>query len=220
MTLTVYTEAHFPSAPAHFLLPSAAGHLEVRTTPFPSPHTSHIGIICHPHPLLGGTMNNKVVTTVERAFKDNNMATVRFNFRGVDHSTGEFGHTKGELEDLITIFNWVKSVSSNPIFTLAGFSFGSFIAASAAQYYPLNRLILIAPPVERFGFHNLPSFQHPWLVIQGDQDTVVTPNAVTEWVKTRSPQGTYQRLPNAEHFFHGQLFELRQCINHYLSFSS
>jgi alpha/beta superfamily hydrolase len=213
MSLTVHTTPHFPEGTAHFLLPGPAGNLEVYTHQVSENHTQHTGIICHPHPQQGGTMHNKVVTTIARSFRESNIDSIRFNFRGIGYSEGHYSEGEGELQDLLTIINWVKSLRPNSLITLAGFSFGSFISASATRYYHPYQLVLIAPPVEHIYFQSMPSIiECPWLVVQGSQDTVVSPNAVYTWAKQQSVKGNYQVLPHADHFFHGQLLELRQLV--------
>lgn len=208
----VYRDTIFPVKTAHFLLPGPAGQLEIRTeTPTISVKNS-LAVICHPHPLMGGTMDNKVVYTIARGFKDIGSPIIRFNFRGVGASEGHYDHGKGELDDLITILTWAQQVCPDHTIYLAGFSFGSFIAACAAQSWPIAHLILVAPPVERFNFQALPLFNCPWSVIQGDQDEVVRPTAVFDWMDRLSPSGDLHCLPGAGHFFHGQLITLRETL--------
>lgn len=215
MALPIYTKPHFPSEKAHFLLPGPTGVLEVYTHQ-PQSAQASTSIICHPHPLMGGTMHNKVITIIAQACHILDISTVRFNFRGVGNSEGEFDKGKGELEDLLAVIAWLKSVAQNHKITIVGFSFGSFIAASAEQYLDLQQLILIAPPVERFDFESLPAFRCPCSVIQGEEDVTVNPHAVLRWLNLQLPLAHQSWIPKADHFFHGQLLVLRDVLTQQL----
>lgn len=169
-------------------------------------------IICHPHPLYGGTMNNKVVSTLHRTFRDLGLMTIRFNFRGIGQSQGEYGHAKGEVEDLFAVYQWVKKTYPKHTIWLAGFSFGSYIAAQLANNQPVQKLISIAPPVNHFDFTSLNKINCPWLIIQGIDDEVVPTKMVRDWQNQTSIPTTYIEIANATHFFHGKLVELRETL--------
>jgi alpha/beta superfamily hydrolase len=169
-------------------------------------------IICHPHSLYGGSMNNKVVTSIARAARDLGLRSLRFNMRGVGHSEGEFAHGQGECDDLLAIIAWLSEQPSVTQIALAGFSFGSYVSYAAACQTPVEFLISVAPPVARFPFQQHHLSATPWLVIQGDEDDVVAPAAVYDWIATLSSPPQLQRMPTAGHFFHGQLLELRQIV--------
>jgi alpha/beta superfamily hydrolase len=204
----------FPKAETIFMLPAPAGELEVLTSPPAEGFAQQaiVAIICHPHPLYGGTMTNKVVSTLARAFANLGVSSVRFNFRGVGKSSGSFAEGSGELDDLLAIVDWVKQTRSNDKVWLAGFSFGAGVSAHAATQIPVAQLVSIAPPVPRFGLPNLPPVLCPWLVVQGEEDDVVIPEDVYAWVETRKPQPELIRIPGAGHFFHGKLMELRHKL--------
>lgn len=207
----------FPTTETTFLLPAPAGELEViANAPEQLKNPPAVAIICHPHPLHGGTMNNKVVTTLARMFREIGMYTVRFNFRGVGKSTGTFDQGNGELDDLLAVIKWVNTVLPNVPITLAGFSFGSYIAAKGSLQIPTAQLVSVAPPVINFNMHELPPITCPWIVVQGDQDEIVSPAAVFEWIETRNPQPTLIRMEGAGHFFHGRLLELRERLREVL----
>lgn len=213
MSLLNYNALIFPEKEAHFLLPGPSGQLEVRSSYPPCQiDKSVLGVICHPHPLMGGTMDNKVVYTVAQAFRNLGYPSLRFNFRGVGESTGAYDHGLGETDDLLAILAWAKKTNTAQAIYLAGFSFGSFVAARAAQAWQIQQLILIAPPIERFDFQALTPFHCPCTVIQGDQDEIVTPEAVFAWAGN-FPSIKYYCLTGATHFFHGQLLVLRQTIS-------
>ncbi|HLB58357.1 MAG TPA: alpha/beta fold hydrolase [Gammaproteobacteria bacterium] len=193
-----------------FLLSASTGNVELIATKNKTAIAT--AIICHPHPLFGGTMNNKVVTTLARAFQNLNINTIRFNFRGVGKSEGKFDQGVGETDDVIAIARWAKTHYLSDKLYLAGFSFGSYVAARAATQLPVTHLLSIAPPVINFDFTALPPITCPWLIIQGEQDEIVSPEAVFDWVETLNPKPTLIRMPKATHFFHGQLMALREMI--------
>ena len=169
-------------------------------------------VICHPHPLHGGTMHNKVVTIMERAMRELGLRTVRFNFRGVGASEGEFDDGYGESDDLFAITEWVRHSRPNDELWLGGFSFGSYITLRAAQNLKLGQLISIAPPVDRYEFSKL---QHPdchWLVVQGDEDEVVALEDVACYVEKLEPQPEFLIMEQAGHFFHRRLMDLRGLL--------
>lgn len=204
----------FPQTESTFILPGPAGDLEVLTAPAKPdvPSRAAVAVICHPHPLFGGTMHNKVVTTLARAFSDLGLRTVRFNFRGVGKSAGQFANGVGETEDLLAVVNWVKTVCPGDELWLAGFSFGGYVATRAAVQLSPAQLVCVAPQVSRFKEDALPAVQCPWLVVQGEKDEVVSPEEVFAWVDSLDPKPTLVRVPEAGHFFHGLLLELRGLL--------
>jgi alpha/beta superfamily hydrolase len=194
------------------LINGPAGQLQVAMSPPTSEERSAWGIVCHPHPLYGGTMNNKVVTTLAKTFQGMGVATVRFNFRGVMDSEGRYDHGQGELDDLLAVMDWVQQQGIKNEIWLAGFSFGAFIAAKAATQIPVNALVTVSPPVHHFSLDRLPPIECPWVLVQGERDDVVPPTEVFAWAESRQPKPIILRFPEAGHFFHGQLSELRTQI--------
>jgi alpha/beta superfamily hydrolase len=171
-----------------------------------------IAVVCHPHPLFGGTMRNKVVHMTARALQEGGLATVRFNFRGVGASTGTFDDGRGETDDALAVCDYAFGRWPGAELTLAGFSFGSFVAFKVASLRPAVRLYTIAPPVRRFDFDQHPIPAVPWTVIQGDRDELVEHDAVVAWASAARPVPTLVTIPGAEHFFHGRLNELMAAI--------
>jgi alpha/beta superfamily hydrolase len=203
----------FPTTETTFLLAGSAGNLEVLATPADTENDkSTVAIICHPHPLHGGTMTNKVVSTIARACKNLGLRTVRFNFRGVGKSEGSFADGIGETEDLFTVIEWVKKTCPNDTLWLAGFSFGGYIAARAATQIPVAQLITVAPQASRFTAEPFPSITCPWVLVQGEKDEVVSAEEVFAWIETLEFKPDVIRMPDAGHFFHGKLLELREQL--------
>ncbi|MFZ5722331.1 MAG: alpha/beta hydrolase [Pseudomonadota bacterium] len=177
-------------------------------------------VICHPHPLHGGTLDNKVVHTLARAARDEGARAVRFNFRGTGHSAGVHDQGRGEVDDLCAVVAALAQASPGRMLLLAGFSFGAFVAASSvnrlATHGQLPRaLLLVAPPVHYPGFDALPPFPLPVAVFQGRADDVVEPAAVAAWCAGRRPP--LQPVGFATgHFFHGALPELKTAAADWL----
>ncbi len=169
-------------------------------------------VVCHPHPLFGGTMDNKVVTTLARAVHEAGIATLRFNFRGVGASAGTFDDGDGETADAAAVVDHGAQRWPGRELVLAGFSFGAYVALRLSQERAARRLITVAPPVDRFDFSALSPPGCPWLVVQGDADEVVNPQRVIAWVKALNPQPRLAVLPGVGHFFHGHLPSLREAV--------
>jgi uncharacterized protein len=180
----------------------------------PDAARSACAVVCHPHPLFGGTMDNKVVTTLARALQQCEIPTVRFNFRGVGASAGTFGEGFGETLDLEAVADWAMRRWPGRGLVAAGFSFGAYVAMRLSAARALGRLITVAPPVTRFDFSGFMGPPCPWLVVQGDADEVVDPNAVEQWANSRHPPPHLVMLPGVGHFFHGHLSELRDTVLH------
>jgi alpha/beta superfamily hydrolase len=207
----------FPTTSESLLLPGAAGAIELACSlPEPAAARAGVAILCHPHPLQGGTMHNKVVTIAERALLELGLATVRFNFRGVGQSEGVHDHGIGETDDVVTIAEWLRAVRPGDAVWLAGFSFGSYVSLRAAPRIEPAQLILIAPPAGRWDFSEIAAPACPWLIVQGEEDEVVDPAAVFAWVETLQPSPTLIRLPETGHFFHRRLMDLRGALKNAL----
>lgn len=203
----------FPSAESKIFLSGPAGKIEALGTTPTKDARNILALICHPHPLFGGTMHNKVVYTLAKALKDLGVRTLRFNFRGVEKSEGSYAEGNGETEDLIAVLAWARHVRPQDALWLAGFSFGGYVATRVASTHPdVKQLITIAPGVESFDFTQFKTPHCPWLVIQGEKDEIVSPVAVYQMVEQQTPPPHLVRIPNAGHFFHGQLGELRQSL--------
>ncbi|KAF1713717.1 alpha/beta hydrolase [Pseudoxanthomonas sangjuensis] len=206
----------FPTEPTTLSLPGPAGALEAVVDP-PEPGVAAlpvVAIVCHPLSTDGGTMHNKVVTMAARALRELGIATVRFNFRSVGASQGEFDHGVGELDDLRAVAAWVREQRPHAALWLAGFSFGSYVALRGARELGADAVISIAPPVAGrgwdFGRIDLPEV--PWLVVMGEADEIVAPQAVFDWVDALPRKPVLVRMPDTSHFFHRKLIDLRAAI--------
>ena len=210
---TVERPGSFPEEHSEFLLRGPAGVIECATdAPEPGKGRRATVIICHPHPEHGGTMHNKVVTITERSMRELGLRTVRFNFRGVGLSDGQFDDGYGETDDLFAVAEWVRRTRPEDALWLAGFSFGSYITTRAALNLDTGQLISIAPPVDRYAFDSLHHPECPWLVIQGDEDEVVNVDLVSHWAGELKPPPDLVIMKGADHFFHRRIMDLRGLL--------
>jgi uncharacterized protein len=207
-----------PPAPQAVAIAGPAGSIEARLEDPVQEGTPHavVGVLCHPHPLHGGTMQNKVVHTAARAMQEAGAATVRFNFRGVGQSEGRYDAGTGELEDALAVVRWARGRFDCETLWLAGFSFGAAVALQAARGARPEKLVTIAPPVGRIITEHVARPDCPWLIVQGDQDELVDLSAVRTWASGYDPQPELLVVPGGEHFFHGKLVELRGGILQFL----
>ena len=199
------------------MLAGPCGQLEViLTEPENLTHNS-TAIICHPHPLQEGTMHNKVVTILAKTFDSLGMRAIRFNYRGVGKSDGEYGNKVGETQDLLALFSWAQQQWPGTEITLAGFSFGSYIAASVANQHAIKQLITIAPAVNHGDFQALDNINCPWITIQGEDDEVVPYEQVKQFIEQSNYPIQFLSMPETGHFFHGKLIDLKESLLRLLS---
>ncbi|MEP7281903.1 MAG: alpha/beta fold hydrolase [Rubrivivax sp.] len=169
-----------------------------------------VAVLCHPHPQHGGTLNNKVVQTLARAFVQLGYHTVRFNFRGVGASQGSWDEGRGEVDDVLAVVEAQRAhhPPGTPL-VLGGFSFGAAMAAHAAARLapPPERLVLIGPAVANF---SPPAVSQDTLVVHGETDDVVPLADVLDWARPQTLPVTV--VPGVGHFFHGQLGLLKQLV--------
>lgn len=177
---------------------------------------SGVAIVCHPHPVYGGTMQNKVVHTLARAFLTQRMAALRFNFRGVGKSAGTFDDGAGELLDTLAVIEWVRERYPEESLWLAGFSFGGAMAVHAATKTSPAGLVSIAPAIYRFAGDGRSRPVCPWLIVQGDQDELVNIDETLKYVNGLSPRPELEVVSGGTHFFHGRLVELRRIVEGFI----
>ena len=172
----------------------------------------YIVLLGHPHSLQGGTMHNKVVTTLARVFKELGMASVRFNFRGVGQSQGEYAAGVGESEDMLLLAELCQQQMPGVRLVFAGFSFGSYVTYRAAAKCPHALLVSIAPPVHHYDYTEYDPAPHPWMIVQGDADEVVPVDEVRTFVAQSVFPLVYLEMADTSHFFHGKLVELKSLL--------
>lgn len=206
-----------PPRPERIEIPGTAGVLEALCeVPVSAQPPAGFAVICHPHPLFGGTMTNKVVHMLARSCQELGVPTLRFNFRGVGASTGQYDDGRGETEDVMAVIAHGRALWPGTPLWLAGFSFGAWVALRAAAQAAPARLVTVAPPVGRWDFASLATPLCPWLIVQGDRDELVDAAAVQQWAALQQPTPQLAVLTGAEHFFHGRLNELRDVVSGFL----
>lgn len=173
-----------------------------------------LALLCHPHPLHGGTLDNKVVQTLARALLGLGWRCVRFNFRGVGGSAGSWDEGRGEVDDALAVL--AAKRAPGQALLLGGFSFGAYVASQVAARLPAaeaaQRLVLVGPAVSRFALAAVPA---DTLVIHGETDDVVPLAAVFDWARPQALPVTV--VPGAGHFFHGQLPLLKTLVQQALA---
>ena len=191
------------------LIAGPAGKIEVDIHD-PGDSRRGIALIAHPHPLMGGTKDNKVVTTLARTFQALAYVALRPNFRGVGTTEGAHDEGRGEADDLVAVAHYAKQLYGNLPLTCAGFSFGGFVQARVAKQLHPEKLVLVAPAVNRFATETVAAGT---LVIHGELDDVVPLAAMLDWA--RPQQLPIVVVPGGEHFFHGRLHVLQQIVTQY-----
>ncbi len=206
------------AATQRLMLQGGAGAVEaLRDEPVGGQPVRGVAVIAHPHPLYAGTMDNKVVQTMARAFVQSGFAAVRFNFRGVGASAGTHDEGRGESEDLLAV---LEQVAPHGPVALAGFSFGAFVAGRALQTLwsarKPERVVLVGTAVSRFDVPALPAQAHErTLVLHGEKDDTVPFADVLDWARPQALPITV--LPGGGHFFHGQLPLLKSLVMRHLT---
>lgn len=192
-----------------FVFQGEAGQLEASLTVPPQAREDYVALLGHPHSLQGGTMNNKVVTTISRAFKELGIPSLRFNFRGVGQSEGSYDAGIGESQDMLALVGLWQQERPKARFLFAGFSFGSYVAYRAAAQCNNELVITIAPPVHHYNYCEFSKVPKPWLIMQGEVDEVVSLTLVLDFAKQFSPPLPVACFAETSHFFHGKLIELK-----------
>jgi len=199
-----------PSTLSEVLVDGPAGAIDVAVND-PGPARGGIALIAHPHPLQGGTRDNKVVTTLARAFFSLGYCALRPNFRGVGRSAGVHDKGVGETDDLVAVAEHMRKRYGDLPLMLAGFSFGAFVQTRVVRRVTAERLALVAPAVGRFDAESVPA---DTLIVHGDQDDVVPLAAVLDWA--RPQELAIVVIPGGEHFFHGRLGQLARIVTHWV----
>lgn len=190
-----------------FSIPSPSGVLHgVVHMPKGAPRA--IAVVAHPLPIMGGTMDNKIVTTLVKTFAELGFVALRFNFRGVGDSSGVYDEGNGEVEDVLAVVQYAMQEFGPLPLILSGFSFGGYVQARAAEQLHPQKLVLVAPAVGRFAMPQVPA---DTLLIHGEMDEVVALGDVMTWA--RSQHFPIVVVPEATHFFHGNLHQIKAIVS-------
>jgi alpha/beta superfamily hydrolase len=198
------------------LIPGPIGAIEVAID-LPAGELRGLAVVCHPHPLFGGTLDNKVAQTLARALVALGFVSVRPNFRGVGKTAGAHDEGRGEVDDIVTVVDLFRQRYQSKELVLAGFSFGSFVQTHVAQRLaaagtPAQRLVLVGTATSRWQVMPVPEDS---LVIHGELDDTVPLSSVLDWARPQNLPVIV--IPGADHFFHGRLAIIKRLVIHALS---
>jgi alpha/beta superfamily hydrolase len=198
------------------LISGPVGSIEVAIDA-PAGEPRGLAVLCHPHPLFGGTLDNKVTQTLARALVALGFVSVRPNFRGVGNTAGTHDEGRGEVDDIVTVVDLFRQRYQPKELVLAGFSFGSFVQTHVAQRLaaagiPAQRLVLVGTATSRWQVMPVPEDA---LVIHGELDDTVPLSSVLDWARPQNLPVTV--IPGADHFFHGRLPIIKRLVIHALS---
>ncbi len=191
-------------------LTALAGHVDAYLLVPEHMDTRYIALLGHPHSLQGGSMTNKVVTTLARVFKELGIASLRFNFRGVGLSAGIYDAGVGESEDMLHLACLFREINPALKFCFAGFSFGSYVAYRAAAQFGADVLVTIAPAVNHYDYTVYAPRPTPWILVHGEDDEVVPFAEVVAFAEQQ--QLPLIRFPATGHFFHSKLLLLKDAL--------
>ena len=197
------------------LIDGPVGHLEALY--LDQPQAKGLALLCHPNPVQGGTMMNKVVSTLQRTARDAGLTTLRFNYRGTGASQGSHDMGTGEVDDALAAAYWLRAKHPDLPITLLGFSFGGFVAASLggrleAEGEALKHVFMIAPAVMRLRDEDALPHECALTVIQPQTDEVIDPHLVYDWSEDLSRPHELLKVAECGHFFHGKLPELKELV--------
>jgi len=198
------------------LLDGAAGPIEALVA-MPAGPPAGIAVICHPHPLHGGALTNKVTYQLASCALKAGLVAARFNFRGVGRSEGRHDEGRGETEDTLAVVAWLRERAPGAALLLAGFSFGAFVSLKAAARARPALQVSIAPPFKYFEGEPLPARPDaPWLVVHGRDDEVVDYEATRAVLARYAPPPELATLDGVGHFFHGRLRDLESVVSAFI----
>ncbi|MCC2657371.1 MAG: hypothetical protein K0Q76_2479 [Panacagrimonas sp.] len=207
-----------PGQSAQGLVAGPAGDLECHVA-VPREPVRGVAVACHPHPLYGGAMSNKVVYTLASTALSHGLVAARFNFRGVGNSQGTHDSARGEVDDCLAVVDWLRALQPGQPLLLAGFSFGAFVSLQAASRAGAAALVSIAPPFGRY-FDDAAPPPHPgcpWLVLHSRDDDTVSYEETAAILDTYDPPPQRVTVDGAGHFFHGRLDEVRNAMQGFLA---
>ncbi len=198
-----------------------AGRIEGRYYQNPNPKAP-VALVLHPHPLHGGTMNNKITYNLYKCFVNNGFSVLRINFRGVGKSQGKFDHGNGELLDATAVMNWLHDQNmESSDFWVAGFSFGAWIALQVVMRRPeIEDYILVAPPTNKYDYNFIVPCSSAGLIVQGDKDEIAKESETSKLAEKLSAKDsaeiTYKVVHGGDHFFTTQMDDFEQTIDNYI----
>lgn len=204
------------------IISGPAGRIEGRYHQSKNQDNPPIALVLHPHPLHGGTMNNKIVYNTYHRFADNGFSVLRINFRGIGKSQGVFDNGLGELTDAAAALDWLNLHNPSPSSVwISGFSFGAWIALQLLMRRPeVEYFVAISPPVGKYDFSFLSPCPVSGLILQGDQDSVVSEEKVaglaSKLQKQKNANTQYQVIKGADHFFRTKMEELNLLVDSYI----
>lgn len=193
-------------------IPGEIGPLEGCFSVPANANKHYIALLGHPHSLQGGSMNNKIVTTLAKTFKELGIASIRMNFRGVGASSGAYDDGIGESEDMLLLIQQLQQERPEVKFILAGFSFGSYVVYRVASQISPQLLITIAPPVHHYDYTEFGDSSFPWIIAQGDEDELTSLEDVRAFAHSKNPPLPLLEFSQTTHFFHGRLIELKNRL--------
>lgn len=184
----------------------------------PATAVTRAAIVCHPHPLFGGTMHNKVVYRIARAFQDAGFAVLRFNFRGTGRSQGQHDEGRGEQDDLRAAIKFMEQKYAGAEIWVAGFSFGSAVMLRAACGDPsIRALVAAGVPISKYDFSHVITCDKPKLFVQGSLDEFGSKEDLERFVAKLSEPKSLKIIEGADHFFEGHLPELAQAVSDFIN---
>lgn len=198
----------------HVNIPSPQGHLEGILKPEEEGTApEYVSVVCHPHPLYGGTMHNKVVFKIAQTLHSMNIPALRFNFRGVGHSSGIYDEGRGEMDDVRYALEFMSRRYPSVPAIMAGFSFGSFVGLRVAAIDDrVQAMIGLGVPAHWFGSDTLQGCHKPKLLIHGTNDELAPYQAAVQWFEQIPAPKSMVAVPEADHFFQGHLDEVQAII--------
>jgi alpha/beta superfamily hydrolase len=203
-------------------IPGPAGRLEAIVDSPPGADGTRVAVMCHPHPVYGGTMTNKVVHMLAKSCNEAGAIAVRFNFRGVGASEGMYDEGDGETQDTLSVLAWAAQRWPGAQLWLGGFSFGGAVAIRAASTASqgsrvVRRLITVAPAIRRVSVSPAALPTMPWLLVQGDKDELVDAADIERWATGLPHPPQLVVLSGVDHFYHGRLNDLRDAVVQWLT---
>lgn len=197
------------------LIDGPVGDLELSVLT-PNEPINYVMVICHPNPVQGGTMDNKVVTTVERSCNKLDIISIRFNFRGVGSSEGLHDNGLGEQQDLLSVLKWIKKEFPEKSLILSGFSFGAYVAYRVVNNQQVAGFVCIGAPVtmKHYSWDSLPVC--PWIIIHGEEDEVISYEDIVIWHTNLVKKPKLISFEGTTHFFHGKLVLLQETITKFI----